>query len=174
MRVGEVAVACLALLGVACQNTGALHLRTRADESADFARYRTYAQAPPPKSAGALVEYTEITGRKFDAVIAERLEQAGLTRAPWDEADLQLALSVGGEARIEVWDWHRSYVASSTGAMPVLTGSLRVDVYDRRQERVVWQGVAWQETMNDALGEARGLRAVRRLMARYPQGDPAR
>ncbi len=160
----------VALVALACQNTGALHMRTRADESTDFARFRTYAQAPPPTSSQSLREYNEIVGRKFGAIIAQRMEQTGLSEAPWDEADLQLALSIDGQARVDVWDWHFSVVASSTGSMDVLTGSLRVDVYDRRHEQVVWQGLAWQETMDEQLGEERGLRAVERLMARYPEG----
>ncbi len=168
------ATGCLAALALACQNTGALHVRTQAAESTDFARYRTYAQAPPPEADGTLVEYTEITGRKLAARIAERLEQTGLVAAPWEQADLQVALSVGGQARVDVWDWHYSVVAGSTGSMPVLTGSLRVDVVDRRRARVVWQGLAWQETMDEHLGEARGLRAVERLMARFPDGDSKR
>ncbi len=49
-----------------------------------------------------------------------------------------------------------------------------VDIYDREAERVVWNGLAWQETMEDSFGDERGVRAVGKMMARYPKGDALR
>ena len=38
--------------------------------------------------------------------------------------------------------------------------------------RAVWSGVAWQQTLDASLGVERGLRAVDRLLERYPTGAP--
>ena len=157
----------LAAALLACGSTGPLHVRAEADEAADFARYATFALAPPPKTA-ELPGYSESIGRKLEARVAAHLEERGLARASWDEADLQVALTIDGRTRVESWYFEQSVVAKAQGSAEVLTGSLRIDVVDRREERVVWQGLAWQETMERELGEEAGLRAVERLMARYP------
>lgn len=158
---------------MACQNYGALQVASDFDDSVDFSRYETFAQARPPRPSPANPRYNAIAGRRIAGDIDAALAQKGLTQVSWDEADLQVAFSVDGRPRTEIWvtnvGWYRSHVSSAQ----LLEGSLVIDMADRRERRIVWHGVARQQTLADDFEDEHARRAVEAILSKFPP-PPAR
>lgn len=119
IEIKSAAVCALLLFGCA----GQIQTNTTYDDSADFAAYRTFAQAPAPTYATDMPGYSEITGRNIQEQIARNLQQKGLQPASWDDADLQVSFTLGGaDMRSRGDDGHVIHI-SSMSAHRVPAGS---------------------------------------------------
>ncbi len=155
---------------------GQIQTNTTYDNSADFAAYRTFAQAPAPANASDMPGYSEITGRNIQEQIANNLQQKGLQPASWDEADLQVSFTLGGQARQQTeywggWDGYGGYGGYGPGEMETenyVQGSLVIDMADRAKKRLVWHGYGTENLFSENASDETLARAVNAVLAKYP------
>jgi hypothetical protein len=157
-----------ALLLVGC--AGQIQTNTTYDDSADFAAYRTFAQAPAPTYATDMPGYSEITGRNIQAQIANNLQQKGLQPASWDDADLQVSFTLGGQARqdTEYWGGWGWYGEGEVETENYVQGSLVIDMADRAKKRLVWHGFGTENLFSEGASDETLARAVDTVLAKYP------
>jgi hypothetical protein len=157
-----------ALLLVGC--AGQIQTNTTYDDSADFAAYRTFAQAPAPTYASDMPGYSEITGRNIQDQIANNLQQKGLQAASWDDADLQVSFTLGGQARqdTEYWGGWGWYGAGEVETENYVQGSLVIDMADRAKKRLVWHGFGTENLFSEGASDGTIARAVDAVLAKYP------
>lgn len=158
------------LLLFGCANQ--VKINTTYDESADFGNYQTFAQAPPPNAVAGLPGYSEITGRQIQERIAYDLEQKGLQPASWDDADLQVSFTLGGQARQETeywggWGW---YGPGEIATESYVHGSLVIDMADRVRQRLVWHGYGKEDVFSQPKNDEALLRAIDAILEKYPPG----
>jgi len=84
VRIKLAVIGAILLFGCA----GQIQTTSTYDDSADFAAYRTFAQAPPPAYATDIPLYSEVTGQRIQEKIAHNLQRNGLPPVSWYEADL--------------------------------------------------------------------------------------
>jgi len=146
--------------------------KTTYDDSMDFTSYRTFGQGPPPASVEGMPGYSEITGNKIQQRIAYDLEQKGLQPASWDEADLQVTFTLGGQARQQTEYWGAGwYAAGDITTADYIEGSLVIDIGDRAKNRLIWHGYGSEDIFSQSENEDNVLRAVDALLAKYPPPD---
>lgn len=157
------------LLLVGCA-TSQVKTGTTYDPSMNFAAYRTFAQAPPPSSVAGMPGYSEITGRQVEERIASHLEQKGLLPAGWDEADLQVSFTLGGQPRQETeywggWGW---YGPGQVTTENYVEGSLVIDMADRVRQRLVWHGYGTEDVFSQQADDEAVMRAVDAVLEKFP------
>lgn len=157
-----------ALLLVGC--TTRLKTNTTFDDTVDFGAYRTFAQAPPPQTVEGMPGYSEITGRQVEERIAYDLEQKGLQPASWDEADLQVSFTMGGQRRQETeywggWGW---YGPGEITTENYVQGSLVIDMADRVRKRLVWHGYGTRDVFTQPKSDKDLLNAVDEILEKFP------
>jgi hypothetical protein len=156
----------LLLLGCASR----VKTSTTYDHSADFGSYRTFAQAPPPNYVAAMPGYSEITGRRIQERIASNLEQKGLEAASWDEADLQVSFTLGGQERqdTEYWGGWGWYGPGEITTESYVEGSLVIDMADRVKQRLVWHGYGTEDVFSQPKNDDAVMRAVDAILEKFP------
>jgi hypothetical protein len=166
--IGMMLVALGGLLVLGC--AGRVETNTTYDDSVNFGSYRTFAQAPPPKSVVGLPGYSEITGRRVQERIAYDLQQKGLQAAAWDEADLQVSFTLGGQARqdTEYWGGWGWYGPGSVTTENYVEGSLVIDMADRVKERLVWHGYGKKDVFSQPKNDEGLIRAVDAILEKFP------
>lgn len=154
------------LLGCA----GQIQTNTTYDDSADFAAYRTFALAPAPTYATDMPGYSEITGRNIQDQIAKNLQLKGLQPASWDEADLQVSFTLGGQERqdVEYWGGWGWYGPGEVETENYVQGSLVIDMADRAMKRLVWHGSGTENLFTQTPNEEMVARAVDAVLAKFP------
>jgi len=164
----------LVLLGCA----GQVKTNISYDDTADFASYKTFAQAPPPSYAANLPGYSEITGRNIQDRISMTLQQKGLEPAGMDEADLVVSFTLGGQQRQEAeyftgWGW---YGPGEFQTENYVEGSLVIQMGDRVRKQLVWHGYGTEDIFSEAGNEELIMKAVDAVLEKYPpaQGGAAK
>ncbi len=171
VRMALTLVAAVLALGCAANQFDA---KTTYDTSVDFASFRTFAQAPPPSSVPNMPGYSTITGNRIEQRIAYDLEQKGLTQVSWDEADLQVRFSLGGQVRAQpaywgAWGWGWYGPGPAPVTTDYLAGSLIIDIADREKKLLIWHGYGTEDIFStDEADEQTIFDAVDALLAKYP------
>ncbi len=170
-NIGMKSLALGALLLFGC--AGQIQTSTTYDNSADFAAYRTFAQAPAPTYASDMPGYSEITGRDIQGQIANKLQQKGLQPASWDEADLQVSFTLGGQPRQQTeywggWGWYGGYGPGEMETENYVQGSLVIDMADRAKKRLVWHGFGTENLFSETASAETIARGVDAVLAKYP------
>jgi len=148
--------------------------KTTYDDSVDFSTYRTFGQGPVPASVAGMPGYSEITGSKIQQRIADDLQKKGLQPASWEEADLQVTFTLGGQARQQVEYWNAGgYESSAFTTENYIEGSLVIDIGDRAKNRLIWHGYGSEDIFTQNADEEAVLRAVDALLAKYPPPEGA-
>ncbi len=150
------------------------------DKSIDFSSYRTYAW-------GKNTQPTRVAAGLFiSAAINTALESRGLQQANIDEADIVVAYAAAGDQMMSFGVVDPSYAAiggqplpgstvwttgtnSPTGGSFVRKGSLVIDIYDRRQQKLIWTAVATdtiQDKPDKAINQINNM--VAEMFSRYP------
>ncbi len=160
------AIGALLLFGCA----GQIQTTSTYDDSANFAAYRTFAQAPAPTYATDIPLYSEITGRQIQQKIADNLEAKGLQPAGWDEADLQVSFALGGQERqdVEYWPGWGWYGSGEIATENYVQGSLVIDMADRAKERLVWHGYGSENLFSQTSSDQTFKQTVDAVLAKYP------
>ena len=159
------------LLLLGCTNQ--VKINTTYDDSVDFGSYQTFAQAPPPNAVPGFPGYSEITGRQIQERIAYDLEQKGLRPASWEEADLQVSFTLGGQARqdSEYWGGWGWYGPGEITTESYVQGSLVIDMADRVRQRLVWHGYGTEDVFSQPKNDEALLRAIDAILEKYPPGS---
>jgi hypothetical protein len=149
---------------------GQIQTNTSYDGSADFAAYRTFAQAPPPTYATEILGYNEVSGAKIQQRIANNLRKKGLEQASWEEADLQVSFAFGGQAREDAQDWG-GWGWNGPGELTTenyVEGCLVIDMADRAKDRLIWHGYGTESLFSQTAGDETFKQAVDAILAKYP------
>jgi hypothetical protein len=152
---------------------GQIQANTSYDGSADFATYRTFAQAPPPTYATEIPGYNEVSGAKIQQRITNNLQRKGLEQTSWEEADLQVGFNIGGQAQQDVADWG---VSGWDGPGELTTenyveGCLVIDMADRAKDRLIWHGYGTERLFSQTASDETFKQAVDAILAQYPPSE---
>jgi hypothetical protein len=137
----------LALLG-AC-TTGPT-IRSNLDPAADFNRYSTYGFIDEP--AGTTAAYESISRRHLKSAIDREMQARGFK--PADQPDLLINIHVQQKDKVKVtqdpamgyygyrggmYGWG---AGTYTSVDQYTEGTLNIDVVDRAQKKLLWEGIA--------------------------------
>lgn len=176
-------VALCALLVLAGCATGP-RVSTEADPRADFSAYRTWAFYSP--LAIERHGYETAASEVAKAAVRAQMESRGYRYEP-QSPDLWVNINAYLERRTDVstiptvdYAYYYSYRARGYVAVPYWNdrtqvhryteGTMNVDIIDRSQNRLIWEGIAVGRVGNRAPAErnARINGAIAEIFARYP------
>jgi hypothetical protein len=151
------------------------------DKATEFSTFKTYAWAP-----GTASPYHNLD-LYIQLVVDEAFSKKGLQRVDPKEADLLIAYFAAGETAVSMGGftdptfiatggvpitgttmWYSGATGGAVGSS-VRKGSLAIEMYDRRQQKIVWQAAA-KDTMKEKMAErtAQLDKALVKMMDRYP------
>lgn len=162
-------------------------IQTNYDPSVDFSNYRTYGFFKPMSIEGE--NYSTIYGAVFREAIGREMEARGYARA--DEPDLLINVSARMQEKIQVSQtsaapYHGGYYGyragyydpwggygwnTQTHVSQYTEGTVNVDIVDRTQKRMVWEGVAigrLKENLDNAEVRERISNGVASMFEEYP------
>lgn len=147
------------------------------DKSVDFSHYKTYAWS---QGRGARNEFVN---QMILKAVDEQLAAKGLTKVT-DNPDLQLAYmaAVGYGLEVAKPSWGNAALPVFMGtttigqSWSVTTGTLVVDLFDKKSDRMIWRGAAKDTldppTGNDAKDAQRAektvKKAVEKMFKKFP------
>ena len=178
-------LAALALLA-ACASSGP-RIQSDYDQNVDFSDYRTFGFFNPMSIEGP--NYSTIYGSYFRDAIRAEMNARGYAEADTETADLLFNVSASLNEKINVTEvpspgpgyygyrrgfydpWYGYGWGSTTHVSQYTEGTVNVDMVDREQKRMVWEGVAIgtvregrsREDVRAAIRDA-----VSRMFAGYP------
>ena len=151
------------------------------DPETDFTSYSTFAMVAPPVDAPReMPGYSELRGRALNLHIANHLIARGLTEVAEEEADLLVGFQLAGEQRSEVrtrpdttaggsrrrsalrWNERGSYTVD------YVEGTFVVDVFDRQEDRLVWEGWSTVSLYSGTEPGAKRDEIIAAVMALFP------
>ena len=151
------------------------------DKATDFSKLKTYAWAP-----GTASPYPNLD-LYIRAVVDEALSKKGLVQSEAKQADILIAYHAAGDTDVSMGGFNDP-TYSATGGVPIpgttmwssgvtagavgssiRKGSLAIQMYDRRQQKFVWEASA-KDTMKEKMAErtAQLDKALVKMMDRYP------
>lgn len=175
----------LLLLLAACQS---VHLERDFDPERDFGAYRTWSWQEPAlqyRPADPRLR-SDLTEQRMRAAVADQLDQRGLRQAPSGKT---------GDFRVQVWlivDQRQSQVTTYSGGYwgnpwygywggpgygetrtyDYQVGTLQIDFYDSRDDKLVWRGSAQQTLRSGPYSPAERTRMIRetvaKVLSQYP------
>jgi len=137
----------------------------------DFAKYRTFAQSPPPtERVRSLPGYTEIVGQQIQQMIASDLEGKGFAPAGTPAADLLVAFSVSGQPRTDIVGYGGGFYGwgGDTVTQHYVVGRLVIDIFDNRDKKLLWHGWADREIFGDSAGMKTVEEVVQAILKKFP------
>jgi hypothetical protein len=175
----------VAALLSACSST--LQVRSDVDPSADFSQYRSYEFFNPMGIEGGY--NSPIFGEHFRAAISRELNQRRYRQN--EMADLMVNVTIRSDDRVKMTSYTAPYMSgayysrpggahygSSLGvgvgfsqrATKVTEASVFIDLVDRKQQKVVWQGVAVLDVTDKVAQQLRDAiyTAVNEVFKQYP------
>jgi Domain of unknown function (DUF4136) len=186
-----VAVSLMSLL-VATTSAQKLEIKSNQAPNTDFKKFKTYAWLPPvpmvknsnPDATTNPTLSEEALAPALVAAIDRELAARGITKAPFDTADLHIAylaaMSVGfnqsylGEYYGYITGWASPIpigLAPTTGVTVYQTGTVVVDIVDRAANKAVWRGTAMTRVADEHTVEKRIERlneAAKKMFDKYP------
>jgi len=169
----------------ACSST--LQVRSDVDPSADFSQYRSYDFFDPMGIEGGY--NSPIFGEHFRAAISRELNQRRYRQN--EMPDLMVNVTIRSDDRVKMTSYTAPYMSgayysrpggayygSSLGvgvgfsqrATKVTEASVFIDLVDRKQQKVVWQGVAVLDVTDKVAQQLRDAiyTAVNEVFKQYP------
>jgi hypothetical protein len=173
----------LALSAAACQ-TGPT-IRSNVDPSVDFSRYKTYEFLTTTESGKP--GYQSFAGQYLTAAITRELEARGFKHQ--ENADVLINFHVQSKDKVQVtqspgyygyygyrggmYGWG-SGVNSATYVDTYTEGTLNVDVVERADHRLIWEGIAVgrinDKTQNNLQPTVDAV--VKQVFERFPRQPP--
>jgi hypothetical protein len=179
------ALLALCLGGVGCQ-TAQVQVRSQADPKADFSQFRTFNFAEHSSTTNS-PQLTEQNWMRIRSAAVRELEKRGFQLA--DQPDLQFSIALGTSAK----SYDKSSPSVESGSLggnlskhyglvynenlssqPVVNyteGTLSFRALDRRQDRLVWEGLAigvLYQNRPDEQVQKRIQEAVEAVFAEFP------
>lgn len=181
-----IAVLGFALLVLTACSSG-LSVRSDADPTADFSRYRTWDFFDPMGIEGGY--NSPIYGELFREAIEREMTERGYRRA--EHADLLVNVTMRADDKVKVTSYTNPYMSGayygypgrvaygsatgvgvgvSTRATRTSEASVFIDLVDASRHRVLWQGVAVANVTDKVAQQLRDSvnTAVERIFAIYP------
>ncbi len=141
------------------------------DQSADFAGYKTFTQAPAPEAAANLVGYSSIVGGQIQEEIATQLQAKGFRAASPETADLVVVTAISGQQRADVvsdggFGWYGGYGDAYT--VRYVEGTLIIDIFDRAKKRLLFHGWDQKDIFSSSADSSLVLKSVQEILAKFP------
>lgn len=144
-------------------------VKVDAAEGADFSIYKTFAWSPTQEPAPNPVNHIRIT-----RAVERELQAKGLKAAGDKPPDLRLHYFGHIEKRIKGTSYQADTyrpaadVKTMVDFSRVTEGTLILELIDRRNDQIVWRGVATETVAPPDETEAQINRMVKALVQRYP------
>ena len=185
LRLQHLLLIVISLLLAACASGP--KIQTNYDPAVDFSNYRTFGFFNPMSIEGE--NYSTIYGAIFREAIAREMEARGYTRS--DEPDLVINVSASLQEKLQVsqtsaapyYGGYYGYRAgfydpwggygwnTQTHVSQYTEGTVNVDIVDRAQKRMVWEGVAigrLKENLTNEEVRERVNNGVAKMFEEYP------
>jgi len=191
-RLFALAATVIASILVVTTSAQKLEIKSNQAPNTDFKKFKTYAWLPPvpmvknvnPDAATNPTLDEEKLAPALVAAIDRELAARGITKAPFDTADLHIAylaaMSVGfnqsylGEYYGYITGWASPIpigLAPTTGVTVYQTGTVVVDIVERAANKAVWRGTAMTRVADEHTVEKRIERlneAAKKMFDKYP------
>ena len=146
----------LLILAVGCVR---VEVVSEIQPGAEFERYATYAQSPPPDAP--------LVADSIRSEIDRMMQEKGYETTEIDEADLIVTFSTQRESR------QRRQVSSDPDAnyfrvANVIEGKLVIELFDPEVQTIVWRGVGTVDAERDSEGPRVATAATRKVLAELP------
>ena len=177
----QLALVLILALSTACE-TGP-KIRSNADPGADFSHYKTFEFFA--KSENGKPGYQSFGAQYLTTAISRELEARGLSHQ--ENGDLLINFHVQKKDKVEVsqapagyygyrggmYGWGAS-VNTSTFVDSYTEGTLNVDVVDRAQHRLLWEGIAVGRITDRAQNNLQATidAVVKQVFERFPRQAP--
>lgn len=155
------------------------------DKSVDFSKYKTYQYYGWAKESDKLLN--QIDRRRFEEAFAEEFARRGLTLVD-SGGDLMVSLFIVVQQKKGVtyttdhygyyggyygygpgWGWGPSYSTTTAHEYDYMVGTLVVDVFDQKSEKLVWEGIGSKTVDENPQSREKNIpRAVAEIMYYYP------
>lgn len=137
------------------------------DQDANFTAYKTFAQAPAPRSAPNLVGYSSIVGNQIQDEIAAQLKAKGFRAADPANADLMVVTSISGQQRADVVsDAYTLYGDAYT--VRYVEGTLIIDIFDHAKKRLLFHGWDQKQIFSSNAQAKEATQAVQEILKKFP------
>ena len=139
------------------------------DETADFARYKTFHIVEGQLNAKAAALNSDLTRRRIENEIRKRLAEKGLMEVE-SKPDLNVRFTLGQARRTEVEAYPAGWRGLGTRRVRVAytEGTLVINLRDTSRKELVWRSVA-EEEKHDAMQISQHLDdMVRKSIDKYP------
>jgi hypothetical protein len=159
----------LSLLALAAGPVLAQKIDVEFDESADFARYKTFHIVEGQLNAKAAALNSDLTRRKIENEIHMRLREKGLMEVA-SQPDLNVRFTLGSARRSEVEAYPAGWRGLGTRRVRVAytEGTLVINLRDTSRKELVWRSIA-TEDKNDPSQISQHLDdMVRKSIDKYP------
>jgi Domain of unknown function (DUF4136) len=140
------------------------------DQSADFAKYKTFAIRAGQLNSRNPALNSELVKKQIEADITNDLAARGLTAVTDGPSDLNVRYHFGSARKSEIETYPAGWRGWGTRVVrvPYAEGTLVIDLRDATAHSLVWRGIASEEK-SDATKIAGKLdEMVRKALAKYP------
>ena len=139
------------------------------DQSADFAKYKTFAIRDGQLNSRNPALNSELTQKRIDADIEKELSANGLTKAE-GRADLNVRYHFGSarETKLETYPAGWRGWGTRVVRVPYSEGTLVIDLRDSETHSLVWRGIATEEKSDPTKLAGKLDDMVRKALKKYP------
>jgi Domain of unknown function (DUF4136) len=157
------------------QVASAQKVRVDFDHACNFSQYRTYSWSGPPDVDG----FNQLMQERLKGFVEEYLAAKGLKRVAAN-GDLLISCQVNTREEERYitytngfggwgWGWDGGGGISTTTAVPILLGTVTLDVVDAHRNRLIFQGTATSSVSSRPARNTRTFaKSVRKIMEKYP------
>jgi hypothetical protein len=159
----------LCLLALAAGPGLAQKIDVEFDDSADFARYKTFHIVEGQLNAKAAALNSDLTRRRIENEIRKRLVEKGLMEAA-AKPDLNVRFTLGSARRKEVEAYPAGWRGLGTRRVRVAytEGTLVINLRDTSRKELVWQSIAVEDKNDPSQISAHLDDMVRKSIEKYP------
>jgi len=162
------------------------------DKTVDFSQYQTYEFYGWADESDKLIN--DFDKRRIESAFANEFAKRGLKYQPLGGGDLVVSLFIVIDQKTRTtanttymggpgyggfyggfygygpgWGWGAGYSTTTFDTYEYGVGTLVCDVYDKKGEKLIWEGVAKGTVDSNSASRDKGIpKAVARLMSTYP------
>jgi len=159
----------LILILLAAGSAFAQKVSVEFDQTADFAKYKTFAIRDGELNSKSPALNNELIKKRIDADIERDLMARGLKMVS-GQADLNIRYRLGSAAKKEVERYPAGWRGLGTRVVrvPYTEGTLVIDLRDTSTRSLVWRAIASEEKSDASQIEGKLDDMVRKALEKYP------
>jgi hypothetical protein len=159
----------LILILLAAGSAFAQKVTVEFDQTADFAKYKTFAIRDGELNSKSPALNNELIKKRIDADIERDLMARGLKMVS-GQADLNIRYRLGSAAKKEVERYPAGWRGLGTRVVrvPYTEGTLVIDLRDTSTRSLVWRAIASEEKSDASQIEGKLDDMVRKALEKYP------